>query len=70
VSLKDRISGRLKKAAGDLSGDASLRHEGEKEERKADAKEELKHAHGQVERQAGKVQDLEREPPPPGEPPR
>ena len=65
MSLKDRISGRLKKAAGDLSGDASLTREGEKEERKADAKEELDAAHERVEHQAGKVQDLERDTDPP-----
>ena len=34
MGLTDKITGRAKKAAGDLSGDASLKREGGKEERK------------------------------------
>jgi uncharacterized protein YjbJ (UPF0337 family) len=67
MGTTDKATGRLKKAAGDLSGDASLRREGEKEERKADAKEELKHAQDQVENRAVKVDELDREGRPPGE---
>jgi uncharacterized protein YjbJ (UPF0337 family) len=41
MGITDRISGRIKKAAGDLAGDDSLKREGAVEERKADAKDEL-----------------------------
>jgi uncharacterized protein YjbJ (UPF0337 family) len=60
MGLKDKLTGRLKQAAGDLKGDPSLRSEGLDEERKAEAKEDLEAAHGKVEEQAVKVQDAER----------
>jgi uncharacterized protein YjbJ (UPF0337 family) len=59
MGLKDRLSGRFKKAAGDLTGDEGLRRQGEREERKADAKEDLQRAHEQVEEQAARVRDSE-----------
>jgi uncharacterized protein YjbJ (UPF0337 family) len=60
MSLKDKISGRMKKAAGDLADDPSLRREGRQEERKADAKEELAKAHEKADRKAEEVANLER----------
>jgi uncharacterized protein YjbJ (UPF0337 family) len=60
MGLKDKLTGRLKQAAGDLKGDPSLRGEGLDEERKGEAKEDLEAAHDQVEEQAVKVQDAER----------
>jgi uncharacterized protein YjbJ (UPF0337 family) len=70
MSIKDRITGRFKKAAGELVDDPSLRRQGAREERKADAKEELARSHEEVERKAARVADLEREPdePPPRTP--
>ena len=59
MGLMDRITGRAKKAAGDLAGDESLRRQGAREERKADAKEDLDRAHDQVEEQAVRVRDAE-----------
>ena len=59
MGLKDKLTGRLKQAAGDLKGDPSLRREGLDEERKAEAKEDLEKAHEQVEEQAAKVRDAE-----------
>jgi len=59
MGLLDRVSGRLKKAAGDLTGDKGLQRQGEREERKADAREELDRAHEQVEEQAAKVHEAE-----------
>ena len=59
MGLKDRLSGRLKKATGDLTGDEGLRRQGEREESKADAKEDLQRAHEQVEEQAARVRDSE-----------
>ena len=60
MSLFDKLTGRAKKAAGDLADDASLRREGRKEERKGEAKEDLGHAEERVEEKAQEVGDLER----------
>ena len=60
MGLKDKLTGRLKQAAGDLKGDPILRREGVDEERKGEAKEDLEAAHDKVEEQAVKVQDAER----------
>ena len=51
MSIIDKITGRAKKAAGDLAGDASLRREGAREERKGEAKDQLDNAQDKVERQ-------------------
>jgi uncharacterized protein YjbJ (UPF0337 family) len=61
MSLIDKITGRAKQAAGDLTGDSSLRREGLKEEAKGEKKEELDRAQEQVEKKAQEVGDLERE---------
>ncbi len=60
MSTKDKLSGRLKKAAGDLLGDRSMRRAGVKDERKAEAKEELARREEELEQQAARVADLER----------
>ena len=60
MSLTDKITGRIKKAAGDLTDDASLRREGRQEERKGEAKEELAEAHEKADRKAEEVANLER----------
>jgi uncharacterized protein YjbJ (UPF0337 family) len=60
MSIKDKITGRVKKAAGDLTDDASLRREGRREERKGEAKEELANAQDKAARKAEEVGDLER----------
>jgi uncharacterized protein YjbJ (UPF0337 family) len=60
MSITDKISGRIKKAAGDLADDASLRREGRREERKGQAKDELAEAHEKADRKAEEVSDLER----------
>ena len=52
MGLMDKVTGRLKKAAGDLKGDEALRRQGADEERKAEAEEELEAAHEQVSEQA------------------
>ncbi len=41
MGLTDKISGRVKQAAGDLLGDEGIRRQGADEERKGEAKEEL-----------------------------
>jgi len=60
MSITDKITGRIKKAAGDLTDDASLRREGRQEERKGQAKEELAEAHEKADRKAEEVSNLER----------
>jgi uncharacterized protein YjbJ (UPF0337 family) len=60
MSILDKITGRAKKAAGDLADDPSLRREGRKEERKGEAKDELADAQERVEDKAAEVSDLER----------
>lgn len=60
MGLLDKITGRTKKAAGDLMDDPSLRREGRREERKGEAKEDLDRAEERVEQKAADVADLER----------
>jgi uncharacterized protein YjbJ (UPF0337 family) len=57
--LIDRIRARFKKAAGDLKDDPNLRREGIREERKADAQDELREAHDHVVEKAQEVQRLD-----------
>jgi uncharacterized protein YjbJ (UPF0337 family) len=60
MSITDKITGRFKKAAGDLADDASLRREGRQEERKGEAKDELARAHDRADAKADEVANLER----------
>ena len=60
MGLTDKITGRIKKAAGDLADDPSLRRQGRREERKGEAKDELADAHEKADRKAEEVADLER----------
>ena len=67
MSILDKITGRAKKAAGDLAGDASLQRQGAREERKGEAKDQLDNAQEKVERQGQRgrgprTQDLSAEP--------
>ncbi len=60
MGIMDKITGRAKKAAGDLTDDASLRREGRQEERKGEAKEELGRAQEKADTKADEVANLER----------
>ena len=60
MGITDKITGRFKKAAGDLADDASLRREGRQEERKGEAKDELARDQEKADRKAEEVADLER----------
>ena len=60
MGLTDKISGRIKQAAGDLTDDASMRQQGRKEERKGEAKEEQARAEERADAKADEVRDLER----------
>ena len=56
MSIIDKITGRAKKAAGD----AGLRRQGAREERKGEAKDELDNAQAKAEDKAHEVANLER----------
>jgi uncharacterized protein YjbJ (UPF0337 family) len=60
MSLIDKLTGRTKKAAGDLADDPSLRREGAREEEKGEKKEQLDRAHERADKKAQEVADLER----------
>ena len=60
MGLKDKITGRAKKAASDLAGDPKLQREGSREERKGEEKEKLAEAQDRVEEKSADVADLER----------
>lgn len=58
-NIKDKITGRVKQAAGDLADHQGLKNEGELEERKGEAKEELVNKQAEAERKADEVDRLE-----------
>ena len=60
MGITDKVTGRIKKAAGDIADDASLRREGKQEERKGEAKEELARDQERADAKADEVADLER----------
>ncbi len=59
-NIIDKVLGRTKKAAGDVTGDSSLRREGTKDEKKGEAKDQLDNAKEQVQNKAEEVADLEK----------
>jgi uncharacterized protein YjbJ (UPF0337 family) len=60
MGILDKITGRAKQAAGDITDDSSLRREGKQEERKGEAKDELANAENKADAKADEVADLER----------
>ena len=60
MGITDKITGRVKKAAGDLADDPKLRRRGRQEERKGQAKDELAEEREKVDRKAEEVANLER----------
>jgi uncharacterized protein YjbJ (UPF0337 family) len=60
MGILDKLTGRTKKAAGDLTDDPSLRREGRREEQKGEKEEELDRAEERADRKAEEVADLER----------
>ena len=60
MSILDKLTGRAKQAAGDLTDDAGLRRQGKREERKGEKKEELDRAQDKADRKSEEVADLER----------
>ena len=60
MGITDKLTGRVKKAAGDLTDDGSLRRKGRQEERKGEAKEELERDQARADAKAEEVANLER----------
>jgi uncharacterized protein YjbJ (UPF0337 family) len=60
MSILDKITGRAKKAAGDLADDPSLRREGRLEEKKGETKEQRDRAREQADEKADEAAELER----------
>jgi uncharacterized protein YjbJ (UPF0337 family) len=60
MGILDKLTGRAKQAAGDITDDGSLRRQGKREERKGEKKEELDRAQERTEDKAEEVADLER----------
>ena len=60
MSILDKLTGRAKQAAGDLTDDAGLRRQGKREESKGEKKEELDRAQEKADRKSEEVADLER----------
>lgn len=60
MGILDKITGRAKKAAGDIADDSSLRRQGSREEAKGEKKEERDRAHEKADQKAEEVADLER----------
>jgi len=60
MGITDKITGRIKKAAGDLADDPSLRRQGRQEERKGEAKEERDRLRERADRKAEEIANLER----------
>ena len=60
MGLMDKISGRAKQAAGDVTGDADTKRQGKQEERKGDAKDELARDQEKADAKADEVANLER----------
>jgi uncharacterized protein YjbJ (UPF0337 family) len=59
--LIDRITGRIKKAAGDVADDPGLRRQGMRDEQKAAVKDELAKAQRDADEKAREIAELERE---------
>ena len=60
MSIFDKITGKMKRAAGDVADDPSLRRQGKQEEAKGEAKERLDRAEERADEEADRVADLER----------
>ena len=60
MGITDKITGRAKQAAGDLTGDADTRRQGKLEERKGDVKDDAARAEERAERKRAEAEDLER----------
>ena len=60
MGILDKITGKAKQAAGDVTDDGSLRRQGKREERKGEKKDQLARAQDKADQKAEEVADLER----------
>ena len=60
MGFMDKITGRVKKTAGEMTDDKKVQREGALQERKGEAKDELDNADEQAQRKADEVANLER----------
>lgn len=61
MSIIDKITGRAKKAAGDVADDPTLRDEGRKEEAKGEAKEDQMRSEEKASEDRERVERLEQQ---------
>ena len=61
MGITDKITGRFKKAAGDVTDSASLRQQGRKEEQKGEAKEQAASAQERADAKAEEASRLDRQ---------
>lgn len=61
MGIIDKLTGRTKKAAGDLADDPTLRREGKQEEKKGEKKEERDRAREQADQKAEEAARLDRD---------
>lgn len=61
MGITDKVTGRAKQAVGDIAGDADTKRQGEKEERKGDAKNEAAKAEAEASAKREEAADLDRE---------
>jgi uncharacterized protein YjbJ (UPF0337 family) len=59
MGIEDKITGRVKQAAGDLLGHDGLKRQGAQEERKADAEAEAREAEARAHAKAAEARELE-----------
>jgi len=60
MSIIDKITGKAKQAAGDVTDDPSLRRQGQNEQSKGEAKEKQADAERRADEESDRVDDLER----------
>lgn len=60
MGITDKVTGRIKQAAGDLTDDEKTRRQGVREERKGEAKEEAEQAEAEASAKRGEAADLDR----------
>jgi uncharacterized protein YjbJ (UPF0337 family) len=60
MGLTDKLTGRAKQAIGDLTGNADTRRQGQREERKAEAKDEAARAEEHARMKDREAEDLDR----------
>lgn len=60
MGFMDKITGRAKKAAGDVTGNTTMRQQGRKEEEKGEAKESQARAEEKAQSEKERADDLKR----------